>query len=251
MQILSYHFSILQCLILVFSAFIIGLSKAGINSISILTVSGLAYVFGSKSSTGILLPMLLFADVFAVKYYNRHTDWKYIFKLLPWMIIGIILGVWFGKDISEVVFKKSLAILVVITIISMIWWETQSNKSVPKHWSFAGSIGLMAGFTTMVGNMAGAFSNVYFLAMRLQKEIFIGTSAWLFLIINAFKVPFHVFIWHTISWDSLVINLWLIPFLLSGFFVGIKMVKQIQEDRYRKLILYLTGFASIFILFSL
>ncbi len=251
MQILSYHFSILQCLILVFSAFIIGLSKAGINSISILTVSGLAYVFGSKSSTGILLPMLLFADVFAVKYYNRHTDWKYILKLLPWMIIGIILGVWFGKDISEVVFKKSLAILVVITVISMIWWETQSNKSVPNHWSFAGTIGLMAGFTTMVGNMAGAFSNVYFLAMRLKKEIFIGTSAWLFLIINAFKVPFHVFIWHTISWESLVINLCLIPFLLGGFFVGIKMVKHIQEDRYRKLILYLTGFASIFILFSL
>jgi uncharacterized protein len=251
MQISSYHFSIIQCLILVVSAFIIGLSKAGINSISILTVSGLAFVFGSKSSTGILLPMLLFADVFAVKYYNRHTDWKYIIKLLPWMVIGIILGVWFGKDISEVVFKKSLAILVVVTVISMIWWETQTNKSVPSHWSFAGTIGLMAGFTTMVGNMAGAFSNVYFLAMRLKKEIFIGTSAWLFLIINAFKVPFHVFVWHTISWDSLVINLWLIPFLLGGFFVGIKVVKQIQEDRYRKLILYLTGFASIVILVSL
>lgn len=251
MQILSYQFSILDCFILVTCAFLIGLSKAGINSISILTVSALAYVFGSKSSTGILLPMLLFADIFAVKYYNRHTDWKYISKLLPWMIIGILVGVWFGKDISEVLFKKSMAILIVVTVISMIWWERNPNKSVPSHWTFAGSIGLMAGFTTMVGNLAGAFSNVYFLAMRLKKEIFIGTSAWLFLIINAFKIPFHVFLWHTISWESLLINLLLCPFLIVGFFVGIKLVKQIQEDRYRKLILYLTGLASVVILVSL
>ena len=251
MQILSYHFSIFNCLVLIVCSFIIGLSKAGISSISILTVSGLAYVFGGKSSTGILLPMLLFADIFAVKYYNRHTDWVILRRILPWMIVGILIGVWFGKDISEIVFKKSMAVLIVLTVISMIWWERNPKKNVPNHWSFAGIIGLMAGFTTMVGNLAGAFSNIYFLSIRVSKDIFIGTTAWLFLLINAFKIPFHVFVWHTITWESLVINLALLPFLLTGFFVGIRVVKRINEQQYRKLILYLTGFASIFILISL
>jgi uncharacterized protein len=251
MQILSYHFSIFDCFILILCTFIIGLSKAGISSISILTVSGLAFVFGGKSSTGIVLPMLLFADIFAVKYYNRHTNWLMLRQLLPWMLVGVLIGVWFGKDISEVVFKKSMAVLIVITVISMIWWERKPKINVPSHWSFAGTLGLMAGFTTMVGNLAGAFSNIYFLTMRVSKDIFIGTTAWLFLIINAFKIPFHAFVWHTITWESLVINLILLPFLLTGFFVGIKVVKLINEERYRKLILYLTGFASIFILMSL
>jgi uncharacterized protein len=251
MQILSYHFSIFDCFILVICSFIVGLSKAGISSISILTVSGLAYVFGGKSSTGIVLPMLLFADIFAVKYYNRHTDWSMLKRLLPWMVFGVLIGVWFGKDISEILFKKSMAVLIVITVISMIWWEQKPERNVPNHWSFAGVIGLMAGFTTMVGNLAGAFSNIYFLTMRVTKDTFIGTTAWLFLLINAFKIPFHALVWHTITWESLIINLVLLPFLLAGFFVGVQVVKRIDDVRYRKLILYLTGFASIFILLSL
>jgi uncharacterized protein len=251
MQILSYHFSILDCFILVTCSFVIGLSKAGISSISILTVSGLAYVFGGKSSTGVVLPMLLFADIFAVKYYNRHTDWSILKRLLPWMVLGVLIGVWFGKDISEVLFKKSMAILIVLTVVSIIWWEQKPQRNINIHWSFVGVIGLMAGFTTMVGNLAGGFSNIYFLMMRVKKGIFIGTTAWLFLLINAFKIPLHTFIWHTIVWESLAINLVLLPFLLCGFFVGVQVVKRMDDARYRKLILYLTGFASIFILLSL
>ena len=110
-------------------------------------------------------------------------------------------------------------------------------------------MGVMAGITTMIGNLAGAFSNIYFLAMRLPKNVFIGTAAWLFLIVNAIKLPFHIFVWKTISRETLMIDLKLIPGIILGLFIGVRLVKVIREKFYRKLILILTAIGAILILF--
>ena len=87
----------------------------------------------------------------------------------------------------------------------MYYWENKKDKTIPSHWTFGGSMGLLAGFTTMIGNLAGAFSNIYFLAMRLPKNNFIGTAAWLFFLINSFKVPFHIWSWETINSKSILV----------------------------------------------
>jgi hypothetical protein len=127
----------------------------------------------------------------------------------------------------------------------MIWWEKKQKNPMPNNQLFSNTMGLGAGFTTMVGNMAGAFSNLYFLAMRLPKEHFIGTVAWLFLIVNAFKIPFHIWVWHTITIQSISINLMLLPFLLIGFGLGLKL------ENYRQIILSLTFVAALFLLLNL
>ncbi|MFS4455065.1 sulfite exporter TauE/SafE family protein [Maribacter sp. 2304DJ31-5] len=230
------------------AAFVIGLSKAGIKGIAVINVTFMALAFGAKESTGMVVPLLVLADIFAVIYYNRHTQWSYVFKVLPWMVLGIVIGVFLGKDLPERLFKIGMAIIIIITVIMMYWWDRKKNKSVPTHWAFASSIGTLAGITTMVGNLAGAFSNIYFLAMRLPKNHFIGTAAWLFLIINIIKLPFHIFVWHTISGDTLLLNLKLMPGIFIGFFVGIKIIKLIKEEFFRKMILVLTALGALLIL---
>jgi len=109
---------------------------------------------------------------------------------------------------------------------------------------------LLAGFSTMVGNLAGAFSNIYFLAIKLPKNEFIGTAAWLFFIINLFKVPFHIWVWETINLESLKISLTLIPAVISGLLLGVFLVKKINNNKYRKLILIFTGLGGLAILFQ-
>jgi uncharacterized membrane protein YfcA len=246
---MPYDLSLSSWLLAFLAAFIVGLSKSGIKGIAILVVILLALVFGGKSSTGILLPMLVAGDIFAVIYYHRHTQWHYLKKLLPWMIAGVLAGVWFGNEIPEAAFKKTMAVIVLITVAIMFWWDFKKSKNIPTHWSFAGSMGLSAGFTTMVGNLAGAFSNLYFLAMRLPKVHFIGTAAWLFFIINLFKFPFHVLVWGTITKESLYLNLTLLPAIIIGLFTGIKIVKLIPERLFRQLILGLTALGAIMMLF--
>lgn len=230
------------------AAFVIGLSKSGIKGITVINVTFMALAFGARESTGIVVPLLILADIFAVIYYNRHTQWNYIFKVLPWMILGIVIGAYIGKDLPEGIFKIAMAIIIIITVIIMYWWDRRKVKTVPTHWVFSSSIGTLAGITTMVGNLAGAFSNIYFLAMRLPKNHFIGTAAWLFLIINIIKLPFHIFIWNTISTDSLVLNLKLLPGIFIGFLVGIRIIKLINEVFFRKMILVLTALGAILIL---
>ena len=100
----SYNLTALQWLAISFAVFILGVSKSGIKGVSILIVVILAFVFGEKASTGILLPMLIFADILAVYYYNRHADWTIIKKLIPWIIVGVLVGAWIGNDISELIF---------------------------------------------------------------------------------------------------------------------------------------------------
>ncbi|SHE56294.1 hypothetical protein SAMN03080594_101629 [Arenibacter palladensis] len=231
------------------AAFVIGISKAGIKGIAIINVTLMALAFGAKESTGLIVPLLVVGDAFAVIYYNRHAQWKYIVAFLPWMILGILIGTAVGKDLPETNFKISMSVIILGTVIMMYWWDRKKSKNVPTHWAFAGFIGTMAGITTMIGNLAGAFSNIYFLAMRLPKNEFIGTAAWLFFIVNIFKLPFHIFIWKTITPETLLINLKLVPGIVLGIIVGVRLVKIIKEQFYRKMILVLTAIGAFLILF--
>ena len=237
--------------ILIFiSAFVIGLSKSGIKGIDMLNVTIMALVFGGKASTGIVLPLLCCADMMAVKYYHRHADWKQFWKLLPWITAGILTGVVVGKDLNEDVFRKLMAAIILVTVIIVLLMEFRKIKFIPQNRIFSGIMGLVAGFTTMIGNLGGAFSNLYFLALRMPKNGFIGTAAWLFLVINLFKLPFQLFWWKNISASTLKVDLVLLPAMLIGFFLGIKIVSKIRDDSYRKVVIVLTLLGSLLIFFK-
>ena len=245
----SYNLTALQWLAVGFAVFLLGLSKSGIKGIGIIIVVILAFIFGEKASTGILLPMLISADIFAVVYYNRHAQWKYIKILIPWMIIGVLVGVWIGNDISEVIFKRLMAIIIIGSVIIMFFSENRKSDQVPTNKLFSSGMGFLAGFTTMIGNLAGPISNIYFLAMRFPKNEFIGTAAWLFFIINVFKLPFHFFIWKTVSKETLVLNSVLIPIVVLGFFLGAYIVKFISNINYRRFILIVTAVGGVILFF--
>ena len=241
--------SVLNWFLILLAAFIIGLSKAGIKGIDMMNVTIMALVIGGKASTGIVLPLLCVADILAVSYYHRHAQWNHFRKLMPWMIIGIIIGVFVGKDLDEAFFKIIMATIILLTVIIILFFEWRKRVSVPHHIAFVGTMGLVAGFTTMLGNLAGAFSNIYFLAMRLSKNDFIGTAAWVFLVINLFKLPFQVVYWKNITAGTLWIDLLLLPAMLFGFFAGLKLVAKIRDEAYRKVVIVLTLLGALVILF--
>ncbi|MBZ5859310.1 sulfite exporter TauE/SafE family protein [Flavihumibacter profundi] len=241
--------SVANWLLIILSAFIIGLSKAGLKGFEMMNVTIMAIVFGGKASTGVVLPLLCFADILAVKYYHRHAQWNFVWKLIPWMVAGILVGVYVGKDLDEALFRKVMAVIIGLTVIIMVLMETRRNIVIPDNKLFTATMGLASGFTTMLGNLAGAFSNLYFLAMRMVKNDFIGTAAWVFLVINLFKLPFQVIYWKNISGASLKTDFLLLPALVAGFWLGLKLVAKIRDDSYRKVVLILTLIGAGFIFF--
>ncbi len=212
-----------------------------------MNVALMAIVFGGKASTGIVLPLLCIGDMVSVWFYNRHAQWSHFWKLMPWMVIGILLGVFIGKDLNEVVFRKIMAVIIIIVAVIMILLELRKSFAPPTNKIFVWVMGLISGFTTMLGNLAGPFANIYFLAMRMPKKDFIGTAAWIFLIINLFKMPFQIIFWKNINSQTLLIDLYLLPALAAGFWLGLKIVNRIREEGYRKVILALTLIGAVFI----
>lgn len=245
----SYHLTVFQWIAIAIAVFLLGIAKSGIKGLGVIIVIILAFIFGEKASTGILLPLLIAADIMAVIYYNRHTKWVYIKKLLPLMVIGVLVGVWIGHEISEIIFKRIMAIIIIISVLIMFFTENRKFTLLPKNTMISGTTGFLAGFTTMVGNLAGPISNIYFLATRLPKNEFIGTAAWLFFIINIFKLPFHFLIWKTITKETLVLNTVLVPFLILSFFIGVSIVRLISNLNYRRFILGVTALGGLILLF--
>lgn len=234
------QYSSVQWALFLLAAFSIGLGKAGLKGVDGLGVILMAIALGTKLSTGIVLPLLCLGDIAAVKIYNRHARWDHFRKLVPWIVTGILAGVYFGKDMDEAVFRKIMVLTIMTTVVIVLWMEFRSSFHIPESRLFSAGTGLVAGFTTMIGNMAGVFANLYFLAMKVPKNDFIGTTAWLFLFINLFKLPFQVFAWKNIGLGSLVTDLVLVPLLALGFWAGILVVRNIRETQYRKLVLLLT-----------
>jgi len=175
------------------------MAKAGIKGLGPFYVLLMSQVFGSKASTGIIVPLFVIGDLFAVIYYSRHTRWTYLWKLLPWMALGVLLGSWIGKDLPEAIFRQMMATLILVTVVGLFWWDRRKTQPIPTQWWFAAAIGIIAGVTTMVGNLAGAFTTIFFLAVRLPKNEFIGTAAWLYFIINLLKLFLHTFSWETVN----------------------------------------------------
>ena len=222
-----------------------GMSKVGVNNIGMIAVSILAILFGGKNSSGIMLPILIMADVFGVSYYHRHAQWTHLKKLIPFAAIGIILGTILGEIINDRSFRQIMGVVIFLSVSIMIWLQRRGDKGIPEHRWFARSIGILGGITTMIGNLAGSVMALYVLAMRLPKNQFIGTAAWFFLVINLIKVPFHVFVWNTISFNTILLDLTLLPVIGIGAFLGIQIVRKIAEKSYRYFIIIMTGLAAV------
>lgn len=242
-------FSVLQWMLLSGCAMLIGMSKVGVPGVSMLVVPTLAIIFGGKASTGVLLPILMMADIFGVSYYHRHAEWKYLWKLLPWAAIGVGIALWVGEVVSDIWFKNIIAILVFFCIGLMLWKDRKKGQNFfPDTWWFAASMGVLGGFATMIGNVAGPIFAIYLLAMRLPKNSFIGTGAWFFLILNFSKFPLHIFVWKTITWNTLTLDLVLLPGIAIGAFLGIKMVKRISDSLYRTAVIVVTALSAFLLL---
>ncbi|NCP63726.1 MAG: sulfite exporter TauE/SafE family protein [Paraglaciecola sp.] len=247
LNLFSYTLSYMDASLLLMVAFFIGMAKTGVHGISMFAVPLLALIFGGKMSAGLMLPMLIMADVFAVNYYHRHANWNYLLKLFPSAAVGVCIGTWLGNVVDDEVFRMIMSVIIFISLGIMLWMEKANKDKVPDYLWFAVLMGTLGGITTMIGNLAGSVMALYLLSMRLPKNQYIGTAAWFFLAINVFKVPFHIWSWHSITLDSFLLNLLCLPAIALGAWAGVAVVKRIAEQYYRWLVIAMTAIAAIVI----
>jgi uncharacterized membrane protein YfcA len=232
------------------SGLVIGMAKTGISGLTLFFIPLMALSFGGRASTGIILPMLCVGDIFAVAWYRHHGEMKYIMKLLPSTLCGMGAGVVVGRSLSDNAFGIMLGSIILALLALMIWQDASKKVNLyPSAWWFSALAGLLAGFTTMIGNAAGTVMSIYLLSMRLPKNSFIGTAAWFFMIINLLKIPLQVFFWKNISPATLAFDSVMIPFIAAGAFIGFRVTGKIPERAYRIFVIAMTGLSSVMLFF--
>ncbi len=236
--------------VMILCAILIGFTKTSFAAIGTIVVPIMALTFGAKPSTGLLLPLLCLADLGAIIYYRRSCSWQHLFRLLIWAVVGLFVGIVVDHFIPSAWFRYLLAFSILISVVVLLFnqMKRSSSESRPKGW-LLGTYGVVGGFATMIGNAAGPIMSVYLLSVNMPKLLFVGTSAWFFMAINYIKMPLQIWVWDNIHYDSILIGLCMIPFIAIGSILGIYVVKIVPEELYRKLVIWITLFSALILLF--
>ncbi len=245
------HLSALQWALLSAGAFVTGLSKTGIAGLGVLAVALFANALPARESTGALLPLLLCADVFGVAFFRKHASWPHLWRLFPWVVAGVIVGCLTLGSLTNAVVQRMIGGILLAMIALHLWRQyrlrdsnVSAGNSMPHTWWFAAITGVLAGFTTMVANAAGPVMILYLLAIGLPKLAFIGTSAWFYMCVNAFKVPFSVNL-GLINQPSLVMDAVLVIPMLPGALLGPVILKHLNQRAFEQMALVLTVVAAV------
>lgn len=239
-----------QWVVLALGAAIAGFSKTGIPGSSILFIAIFPNLIPARQATGVVLPMLIFADLFAYVVYRKNMEWRRVGRLLPWALAGVLAGwVALGR-VNDAQTGRAVGLIIALMLVLHVWRRRGLPDEAVAHapaW-FGPVMGLFAGFTTMVANAAGPVMVLYLLAMRLTKLEFLGTAAAFFLVINWVKVPFAVQL-GLITPASLQLNLCLLPAVAVGALLGRPVVMRVNQQVFENVVLALTALGAGKLLF--
>jgi uncharacterized protein len=190
--------------------------------------------------------MLLAGDVTAVTAFHQHARWDYIRRMLPPACLGVIAAALVMGRLNESLFKMVIGwIIMVLTILQVVRMLRPGwLGSVPHSRAFAWGTGLFVGAATMMANAAGPIFGLYTVSLALPKLEIVGTGAWFFLLINAFKVPFSFWL-GLIQGQTLILNAALIPAILVGVFTGRQIVRRLPQMAFEILMIGFAGVAAL------
>ena len=219
------------------AALAVGISKTGFGGIGLVAVSIMVELFG-KPSVGILLPMLIFADMAVYPVFRKHGSWGPVWKLLPPTVLGCTAG-YFVLDWMPGESARSVVGGIIVAMVGIQLFRNVGRERFD-HLARSRGAGLAAGFAagsaTMVANAAGPIFQLYLLSRRFEKLELIGVGARFFLLVNVLKAPFLGGM-SFINGESLLFNLKLVPVILLGIYLGRHLVHAVSQRLFEWLVI--------------
>jgi uncharacterized membrane protein YfcA len=208
------------------SALLVGFSKTSVGGLGILVVPLVAFAIPGPESTGLLLPMLVMADVMAVTAYHRTCEWSILIRIFPITALGVATGYLIMDLLPRDIFSQILGAIILIMLTAGYLIEKHPISPAGNR-IITSVVGICAGISTMVANAAGPLMGIYLLQQGLSKNNFVGTRSWYFLVLNLFKLPFSTHL-GLITFSSLKMNLYALPLIVFGALVGMVVLKFIN-----------------------
>lgn len=234
------------------AAVVIGISKTAIPGGSILAIALFAAVLPARTSTAATLLLLMVGDVFALLAYRRHAHWPTLLRLAPAVVAGLLLGFAFLALTGDGVVRRAIGVILLLMIAVTLWRRWRQARAEQEAAArggalLAGVYGTLGGFTTMVANAGGPVMSMYFLATRTPVQVFLGTSAWFFAIINVIKVPFLAGI-GLFTGPVLLTDAILAPLVVLGALLGLRVARRLDQRLFDRIVIVLTILGAVYLL---
>ena len=244
MELDTYSFALAFCV-----AILVGVAKTGMPAMGIVLVPLMAMAVPAKESVGVLVLLMLIGDTIAVMRYRQFADLATLKKILPFVAMGILPGALLLSRLDNETARPVLGLLVAsLVVLEVVRRRTSFDRFIGNK-MLAGTIGMLAGLATVVGNAAGPIMAIYFLLLALSKQTFMGTFAWFFFIVNASKVPIYAYL-DVISGETFLLVAKLSLGVIIGALLGTRLFKSLSQANFDWAILVLTTIASVSLLFG-
>lgn len=241
-----------QVLFYIMTAFVgllIGVAKGGLGGLTgTLATPLMSLVMPPSQVVGLLLPMLMFADVFAIVTYWKLWRTRLVLLLLPGGILGVTIGTFFIKNASTELWRNVLAVIVLLfTIYKLIekfifrWLTYQGHDW---HGLLAGTV---AGFSSTLAHAGGPPVAMYLLLQKVPPIEFNASSVVFFAILNWIKVPYYAYA-QLFDFHRLTQVLWLMPVIPVGVALGRWLTNKINQLWFERLIVVLLLISGLLLL---
>jgi hypothetical protein len=233
--------------IIAFLGFMIGLAKGGFGGLGALLTPILALVLPVASAVGVLLPMLMAGDAFALYMYWKEWDFDLVKRMLPAGAAGALAGTallaWLPPDGLRIVLGVFVLLVVAYRFTSD---RIQAIRYRPKPWH-APAAGFLAGVASGMFNNGGPAFSSYLLLQKLTARPFIATSAIYFALLNLIKVP--GFLYTGVLDVPLLLSLWWVfLFIPLGLGVARVTLTRVSPVAFEWIIMILLIFSSLWLL---
>jgi len=182
---------------------------------------------------------------------------------------GTGLGVALGSQLVGALSPRQAKLLVggILSIILAIgiWQELpersketdgkrrEDSKSKTPAWAesawFAGVVGIVGGFATILTNSMGPMLNVFLLTQKLEPTSFVGTRATFFSTVNLLKVGQRVYA-GTLTWSMMVIGVKMGVLGVIGVLLAKMMLKRMSKSLFTMLQYIALTYSSFKLLYS-
>jgi hypothetical protein len=221
---------------------VMGIAKSGFGGgVGILAVPLIANAMPADRALGVMLPILIVADIFAVYQHRKQQSWPHLRPALLGGIVGIGIGTLLlfmlidgssktksSENVGAVlsVFVGSICLLMVAVQVYRLGGGRV--PTLPGNKPTGVGVGAAAGFTSMLAHAAGPIMSIYWLDQKMGKRLLTGSLVLYFILINTLKLPSY-FALGWITLDSLKESAVFALFVPIGSLLGIVMHHRIPE----------------------
>ena len=231
-------------------AFLIGLSKGGLGGTAgALATPMMALVLPADKVIGLILPILMLADIFAVALHWRRWNGKLILLLIPGSVAGVTIGTVFITNAPTETLRLFLGVIVLIFGVYKVFEKRILNYFTYQAQNWHGLVaGVVTGFSSALAHTGGPPVSIYLLMQKVTPAVFIATSALFFFFLNWIKVPYYAYA-GLFDFEQLSRVAWVLPLVPAGVWSGRWLAFRVNRETFENIIVGLLLINSLLLIF--